>query len=170
MRKIGGKIDRLFGAGLAAVIMAVDPTLIVVADSDEVGTQKLGGAFHIMAILFGRGFDFDLRSWPEKREEIEETLFPVLTGFEEIGREVGDVPRSVSQGKIAVAEPFHRLELGKVGEIRSEELDHLFRANRVVPSGTVEDVQFLAEPLKPLVDFKAGELINGFSVPTSLAT
>ena len=59
--------------------------------------------------------------------------------------------------------------MSALAEVRPKELDDFLGTNCVVPSGAVEHVELLAEPLEPLVHLEPSQRVDGFAIATTSA-
>ena len=162
MGQIAGQVHRLGGELLAAVIVGVDPALVVLADANRVGAEKSARPFDIGCIRFGGRFYFARRAFAEHGVGIEEAFFAILRHFQQIRGEVGNIPGGVAQGVIAVLKALDFAELRQVGEVGFEKFARPLRADFVIPDGAVEHVVLLIEASEVLRHLEAGFGVQGF--------
>ena len=152
----GRYLRTLLGLAETAVRVRVDPALVVRGDADQVGPEHPRHVLDLAARRL-RVVDLDplIRARPVRRERIEKALAPVLLLLE-LGEDVGEMPRGVAQGVVALPEALDLLPLLERRPVRLEEEIGALRADARVPEGARVDVVLLAEALEALEHLEAG--------------
>ena len=104
-----GQVVGLILAGLPAVLVRVDPALVVLGDAHQIRAKHLRHTLDLRAHRLRRLDRHTFRcAFTQDAELVQKTLAPILT-FLELGEEVGHMPGRIAQRIVLLRVPVRRL-------------------------------------------------------------